>query len=99
RIAVLQTMVPESGPAAVGRLLSVMFYERPAARFDSNFLQNFSNRQLCTVRSETEGSLASTDEGGFGRFWVADAQDAAFSPSTDDSDMRLSGVTDDALTS
>jgi hypothetical protein len=82
-------MVPESGPAAVGGLLSVMFYERPAARFDSNFLQNFSNRQLGTVRSETEGSVASTDEAAFGRFWVADAEDAAFSPSTGDSGMRL----------
>jgi hypothetical protein len=89
RIAVLQTTVPESGLAAVGGPPSVMFCERPAASLDSNFLQNFSNRQLCTVRSETEGSVASTDEAVFGRFWVADAEDAAFSPSTDDSDMRL----------
>src|SRR5262249_22757085 len=89
RIAVLQTMVPESGPAAVGGVLLVMFYERAAARFDSNFLSNFSNRQLSTVRSGKEDWPTATDEAVFGRFWVADAEDAAFSPSTDDSDMRL----------
>jgi len=71
-----------------------MFYEGPEASLDSNFLQNFSNRQLCNPAHGaigTEGPVASTDEAVFGRFWVADAEDAALSGAGGDSDMRLQG--------
>jgi hypothetical protein len=97
----LQTTVPESGLVLVSAALSVGFYEGSEARLDSNFLQNFSNRQLCNPAHGaigTEGPVASTDEAVFGRFWVADARDAAFSDSTA---IRAapSGITDDAVTS
>jgi len=73
-----------------------MFYDGSEARLDSNFLQNFSNRQLCNPARRAIGIQQLKAPLGSpmwpylgGSCGVAGAEDAALSGASGDSDMRL----------
>src|SRR5262245_50904190 len=55
RIAVFETTVPESGLRPSARRFRVVFCKGPEARFDSNFIQNVSNRGQSDTRSARSG--------------------------------------------
>src|SRR5215831_15968512 len=74
RIAILETTVPDSGPAAISGRLSAVFYRGTGSSFDSNFLQNFSfgrpavrHTSAIGIR-ERKARLRSLDVSTLGRF-------------------------------